>query len=885
MSWKRFVKRRWWDDERAREIESNNAIETAENISRGMPPPDAAAAARRKFGNVALIREEIHGMNTIASLESAWRDLRYAGRQFRLSPGFATVAIASLALGIGANTTIFQLLDAVLLRSLPVQNPQDLAEVKIVGGNRGMGLNQQYGELTRPLWQQIRDHQQAFSDMFAWSANERYVGQGSDMRRFRGLWVTGGFFRVLGVRPWRGRLLLPEDETACPPTKGVVSYSYWQRALGGRDLDADVKLVVNGDLVQIIGVTPPEFFGMAVGENFDIALPFCEPKEELRRDVFEVSVMGRLKPGWTIQKASAELNVLSPGIFEATVPPGRDPQTVETYKHFRLAAYPASGGVSQLRETYDRSLFLLLGITGLVLLIACANLANLMLARASARGHEIAVRLALGASRRRLLRQLLAESGLLAVLGAGLGAGLAAILSRSLIWSIAPEGQANDIRISTDWRVLLFTTAIAVLTCAVFGVAPAIRATRTAPGTAMKAGGRGTTADRERFSLQRTMVVTQISVSLVLLTGALLFVRSFRNLVTFDPGMRERGVTVAFLGFWQSHLAPGQWAEFQRQLLEEVQATPGVLKAATTTRVPLDGGSWEHGVRVGSMEGNSKFTWVSPDYFAVMAIPVVRGRGFNRNDTATSPRVAVVNRTFERRFLAGANPLGKTLRTAPEPNYPSTVYEIAGVIPDTKYSDLRGATPPMTFAPSTQNPNQGPWTQMMIESDLPAASVMAAVKSRIGAAHPGVIMEFSDFQKSIRDGLLQERLMATLSGFFGVLAAVLAMAGLYGVMSYTVARRRNEIGIRLALGAERRQVIVMVMRDAGRMLIIGLVIGAALALTAGRTASALLFGLTWYDPFTLLAACGLLLGIAAVASFLPARQAAKLDPMSALRYE
>jgi len=694
MSWRRFIKRRWWDEERAREIAAYLETETADNIARGMPPSEAAAAARRKFGNPGLVREEIYLMNTIGWLESTWQDLRYGLRTLRLSPGFAAVAIVSLALGIGANTAIFQLLDAVRLRSLPVQNPQELAEVKIVGGNHGMGLNQTYGELTRPIWQLIHDKQQAFSGMFAWSANQRYVGQGSEMRSFRGLWVSGDFFRVLAVRPWRGRLLMPEDAGPCPVTHAVVSYAYWQSHLAGREPGPSVKLVVNNDLVEIVGVTPPEFFGMSVGDNFDIALPFCQPKEELRRDIFEVSVMGRLRPGWTLPRASAEMQTLSPGIFEASIPPGRDPRTIEMYKHFRLAAVPAAQGVSWLRETYDSSLWLLLGITGLVLLMACANLANLLLARASTRERELAVRLALGASGSRLIRQLLAESALLAAAGTALGIALADSLSGVLVWAISTEGSSVNLNTAMDWRVLLFAAGVAILTCVAFGVLPALRAAQAQPASAMKAGGRGMTAGRERFSLQRLMVVTQISVSLVLRVAALLFVRSFRNLMTFDPGMRESGIVTGFLGFWQSNLPPGRWVEFKRELLDEVRATPGVLDAATTTNAPLLGPSWEHGVRVESVEGDSKFTWVSPGYFDTMGIPVVRGRGFNQNDTAASTRVAVVNRTFVRRFLGGADPIGHTLRTIQEPNYPSTVYEIVGVIPDTQYNATRNEITP-----------------------------------------------------------------------------------------------------------------------------------------------------------------------------------------------
>jgi predicted permease len=885
MSWRRFLKRRWWDEERAREIAAYLENETADNVARGMPLAEAAAAARRKFGNPALVREEIYRMNTIGWLESTWQDLRYGVRTLRLSPGFAAVAIVSLALGIGANTAIFQLLDAVRLRSLPVQNPQELAEVKIVGGNHGMGMNQQYGELTRPIWQLIQGKPQAFSGMFAWSANQRYVGQGSEMRRFNGLWVTGDFFRVLGVRPWRGRLLMPEDAGACPVTHAVVSYAYWQSHLAGREPGPDVKLIVNNDLVEIVGVAPPEFFGMSVGDNFDIALPFCQPKEELQRDIFEVSVMGRLKPGWTLARASAEMQTLSPGIFEATIPPGRDPGTIEMYKHFRLAAYPAAQGVSSLRESYDRSLWLLLGITGLVLLIACANLANLMLARSNTRERELAVRLALGASRARLVRQLLAESALLAAAGTALGIALAHALSGVLVWAISTEGSHVNLNTAMDWRVLLFATGVALLTCAAFGVLPALRAANAQPAAAMKAGGRGLTAGRERFSLQRLMVVTQISVSLVLLVAALLFVRSFRNLMTFDPGMRESGITTGFLGFWQSNLPPQRWVEFKRELLDEVRATPGVLNAATTTNSPLLGSSWEHGVRVGSVEANSKFTWVSPGYFDTMGIPIVRGRTFNQNDTATSTPIAVVNQTFVRKFLGGTDPIGQTFRSEQEGDYPSTLYEIVGVIPDTQYNDLRSQTPPMTFEPAAQLPAPGPWTGLMVHSNAPPAAIGATIKRRLASRHPDVIVELSDFQRDIRDQLMPERLMAMLSGFFGLLAAVLAMVGLYGVISFLVARRRNEIGIRLALGAERGQVVAMVMREAGRLLLIGVLTGAALSLVAGRGAGSLLFGLKPYDPLTLITAALLLALIAVAASFLPARRASKLDPMVALRDE
>jgi len=814
------------------------------------------------------------------------QDLRYGLRVLVKNPGFCAVAVLSLSLGIGANTAIFQLLDAIRLRSLPIQNPQELAEVQIVGGNGGMGVNPgKYPELTRPIWQEIREHHEPFSGVFAWTADGVSVGQGSETRWRRANWVSGEFFRVLGVSPWRGRMLSLEDESECPASRAVVSYSYWQSEMGGREVGSSDSLKIDGELVQVVGVTPPQFYGLAVGDSFDIVLPFCQPKEPLRRDVFDIAVMGRLRPGWNLRRASAWLDTVSPGIFEATAPTGRTPNSIETYKRFRLAAYPASGGVSQLRTQYNSSLYLLLGITGLVLLIACANLANLMLARASTREHEMAVRLALGASRARLLWQLLVESGLLAGGGAALGVVLAQWLSRILVWSLSTESNTLYLPLATDWRVLLFAASVAALTCIVFGAVPALRATHTEPLSAMKTAGRGLTSDLRHFSMQHTMVVTQITVSLVLLVGALLFVRSFRRLMTFDPGMREAGITAAIMAFQQSHVAPNAYAEFQRQLLEDVRSVPGVLGAATTTNLPLLGGSWEHEIHVGSVEGISKFTWVSPGYFETMGIHLITGRDFDQHDSVGSERVAVVNKTFVRRFLGGANPIGKALRTEQEGDYPSTVYDIVGVIPDTQYNDLRGETPPMAFAPASQFPAQGPWTVMMIHSNAPSAAVIATVKRKIAEKHPEIVTAAGDFQTWIHNGLVRERLMAMLSGFFGILAALLAIVGLYGVISYTVARRRNELGIRLALGAQPAQVVGMVMREAGRLLLIGVLAGTALSLVAGRWAGSLLFRLKPYDPTTLTLAIALLAVIASLASFLPARRASKLDPMEALRYE
>jgi predicted permease len=643
--------------------------------------------------------------------------------------------------------------------------------------------------------------------------------------------------------------------------------------------------VIDGHVAQVLGVTPPPFFGMVVGEQFDVAFPTCTPHNP-RREVFSFSVMGRLKPGWTTDRATQYFRSLSPGIFDATAPADYSAQAVAKYKAFRLAAYPSGAGVSALREAYDSSLRMLLAITGLVLLIACANLANLMLARASVRQREMAIRLAVGASRARLLRQLLIESGLLALGGAGLGVALAQPLSRLLVASLNTSHSAIQLAIAPDWRVLLFAVGVAGLTAMIFGTVPALRGAKADPITALKSGARGATGSRERFSMQRLMVITQIAVSMVLLVGALLFVRSYRNLMTIDPGMRENGITVGYFGFCMMDIKPENEAALKRQLLEQVRSVPGVQNAASTTNTPLGGSSWEHNVRLGTLEGASKFTYASPSYFATMGIPLLTGRNFTDDDTNASPFVLIVNQAFVRKYLGGTPPIGQAVHVMPEPRYPERTYQIVGTISDTKYGSIREETPPMAFAPAAQFPvtAEGPGMAMMIAAK-DTTSTTASVRGAIAARYPTMIMQFFDFQQGIRDNLVRDRMMAMLSGFFGLLAAVLVVVGLYGVLSFFVAQRRNEIGVRIALGARRLQVVGLILRDTVGMLMAGAILGIALALLAGRGASALLFGLKPWDAASLTFAFVLLSAIALIASWIPALRASRLDPVAALRAE
>jgi predicted permease len=868
------------------ELREHMRMHVDADVAKGMSPDEAIRKARLRFGNPMAVKERVDAEDAALGFESFLRDARYAVRGFVKSPGFTIVAVLTLALGIGANTAVFQLLDAVRLRSLPIPSPQELVELRLAKGNPGFGVSgSSFANFTIPMWQEVRRHHDPFSGVMAWKPADMLVGKLTDAKHIRGLEVSGEFFNVLGIAPWQGRLIEPQDEGPCEVSKVVASYAFWKSQMGGEPITPNTTIAVEGRTVQVLGVTPPGFFGMVVGDRFDLAYPTCTPPNP-RRELFLFSVMGRLKPGWTMERASAYLSALSPGLFEATAPTEYNAEAVKMFKSFRLAAYLAGGGVSTLREAYDSSLQLLLAITGLVLLIACANLANLMLARASARQREMAIRMALGASRRQLLRQLLIGSGLLAMSGAALGVALAQPLSRLLVRSLNTSQNTIQLSIATDWRVLLFAAGVAVLTCIVFGTIPAMRGTSVDPIRSLKSGERGVAGSRERFSVQRLLVVTQIAVSLVLLVGALLFVRSYRNLVTVDPGFRESGITVGYFGYETEKIKPENEVAFKRQLVDDVRSVPGVENAAATSNVLLIGGTWSHGVRVGTVEGGSRFTYVSPSYFATIGIPVMTGRSFAATDRADSPYVLIVNQAFVRKYFGEKQPLGRLVQVMPEPQYPARTYEVVGTIADTKYNDLRGAVEPMAFVPIAQLPEtaQGPWTAIMIASnDGPTA--ITAIRRTIAAKHPDMIMQFRDFEQGIRDNLVGDRMMAMLSGFFGVLAALLVVVGLYGVLSYFITQRRNEIGVRIALGAQRWQVIGLVMRDTVSMLMIGVVLGTALALIAGRAATTMLFGLKPYDIATLIFAIVLLAAIAVLASWLPALKASRLNPVDALRCE
>ncbi|HVP00404.1 MAG TPA: ABC transporter permease [Bryobacteraceae bacterium] len=826
-------------------------------------------------------------------LQNLYQDARHGLRLLLLNPGFALVAIISLALGIGANTAIFQLLDAVRLRMLPVQHPEQLATVRIDPFSGSGRFSTRYPQITNPQWELIRAQQQAFSGIFAWAPEQINLARGGEIRMANVIWVSGEFFDVLGVTPEAGRLLNTADDKRGCAAHAVASDGFARRQYGVPGAALERLLTLDGHPVDIVGVTRPEFFGVEVGRTFDVAIPICADPiirgEGARLDVrndWWLSIMGRLKPGWTVERASAQMTAISPALFEATLPPTYQADDAKTYLADKLKAFPAENGFSELREDASKPLWILLALAGLVLLIACANLANLMLARASAREKEIAVRLALGASRGRLIRQLLSESLLLACAGSLCGVALAGVLSRVLVAMISTGQDAVFLDLSADNRMLAFTAALAVFTCILFGLAPALRATRSSPAASMRASGRGLTTSRERFGLRRALVVAQVALSLVLLVGALLFTGSLRNLMNLNAGFRQDGILLTNLGFASLRVPKERRLEYRRQIIDKIRAIPGVAGAAHADIVPLSGSAWRQQIRIdGKKQPGSFLTRVTPGYFATLETPILAGRDFNDHDVATAVQVAIVNEAFAKKYYGGANPLGKIFGLEGDKGQPDKPFEVVGLVKNTKYQSLREEPETVAFFPEGQDKTPGEYANILIRSSLPLSGVMTAVKRSVAEISPEIDIEFHPFRTQIMDGLLQERLMATLSGFFGALAAVLAVVGLYGVISYMVARRTNEIGIRMALGADQGGIVRMILREALLLVGIGVVVGTGLSLAAGRAAASLLFGLKPYDPPTLLFAVFALGAVAVAASYIPARRAAGVDPVVALHEE
>jgi putative ABC transport system permease protein len=818
------------------------------------------------------------------------QDLRYGARQLRTNPGFTAVAVLSLALGIGANSAIFQLIDAVRLRALPVHDPQSLAYLDFAPkSNRSGWFSTRSARFTYTMWEQLHKSAEPFSDLIAWSTDRFNLSPGGEARWAESMYVSGNFFRVLGVQPILGRTFSAEDDQAdCGAPGAVISSGFWEREFGGDPGALGRTLTLDGRRFPVIGVTSPSFFGVEVGRRFDVAVPLCADMQKRRdlKDAWWLSAIGRLKPGWTVERADAYIKTVSPSFMEATMSPKYRPEMAQRFLKNKLAVTPGAAGVSGLRRQFGDPLWLLLAATGLVLLIACANVANLLLARASVRERELAIRQAIGASRGRLITQLLSESLLLAFLGTVLGVAFARILSQSLVAFLSTERNPVFVGLGVDLRMIGFTAGVATLCCLIFGLLPAIRATRAAPVTAMRAAGRGLSSGRERFALRRFLVTAQVALSLVLLVGALLFAGSLRKLLAVDAGFQADGLVAVSTDLRVGHYSEERLKAVSRELEERIQKASGVTSAGQVLLIPISGGGWDENVLSDKPDAKPKdcfFNVVGPGYLRTMGITLLAGRDLDDRDRGGAPKVAVVNEEFAKQVFGGGNPVGRVFRVQGSAGEPDRPYQVVGLIRNAKYYELREDPLPTAYWPAGQAEKSSDGPNFMARINGPARPALDSIKSAIAAVNPGAVIEFRPMSAQLKDSLALDRLMAALAVAFGVLAGVLAAIGLYGVIAYMVARRRNEIGVRIALGAGRGTVIGLVMREAAVLLVAGIVVGTGLSLWATRAARTLLFGLKPNDPATFVGAIALLALVALVASYAPALRAARVEPMQALR--
>jgi putative ABC transport system permease protein len=888
------------DREMRQEMREHLDLSTQRYLARGMSLAEARYAARREFGNIAVLEEQGRDARGAVWLESVRGDLRYAVRALRASPAFATVAILSLAIGIGANTAIFSLIDSVMLKSLPVVHPEQLVVVTVGDSASDSGLGakgQTFGNsvFTNPMWEQIRDRGSSFGSYAVSGTTSFDLASGGEARPAAGEWVNGDFFRTLGVHPAVGRLFTAADDKRGCPATAVLGYRFWQSELGGREDVVGRAISLSTVPFTIIGVTPPSFFGVDVGSTIQVFTPLCtEPLIRGKNSALDhrsswwLRVMARPTAGISPRRFSAQIRSISRAVFESSVPPSLVQNRAEFLSR-RLGATEGGNGMSVLRTQYSRALMALMAMVGLILVISCANVANLLLARAAARSREIAIRIAVGGSRVRIVRQLLTESILLALVGAVIGSFLAAWGSRFLIGMMASGRSPVALDLSIDVRVLGFTAVVSIATVVLFGVVPAWRGTNVDPHMAMKTGGRGQAEGYSRFRIGKALVVAQSALALILVVGAGLLVSTFRSLNSADPGFRSDGVLLASdVQFRKSAIPPSAYGATRRRLLEQFRAIPGVQAAAVVQITPVSGSTWNDAVvtsEFSSTDDEQRLSWfneVSDGYFKTMSTRFLAGRDFGSQDVVGSTSVAIVNRAMANRFFHNGSAVGKVYRIEDQGTQGPPV-TIIGVVQNTRYRTMRDTAEPIIYLPASQDSAPSAMANYVLKISGSATAIISQVKSIVGATDPRISLSFAPLTEQIARSLQRERILATLSGAFGTLALVLAMIGLYGVMAYTVARRRVEIGIRIALGAARSRVVRMVLGDVGRMMIGGIVIGGIGAFAGTRFLASFLYGVKATDAATILSAALILVVAAALAGAIPARRAARLEPVEALR--
>jgi predicted permease len=901
-------RRRKADLDFGEEMRMHLQLLTEQGMRRGMSPEEARSAAHRQFGNIPLLQQSRRERSSV-SLANLGRDLRFAARQLRRSPSLAAIAVISLALGIGANTAIFTIAKKVLLDNLPVKNPQELRLLTWVSSHQqpvppvwgdvaatqGGGLRST--AFSYPVLEELRKKTEVFEDLIAFKEIPMTVTVDGNPELIDGEMVSGNAFSALGVKPLFGRPLMSADD-AGPGTGpvAVISEGYWAERFARSNSVLGKTIFVNGVPVTVVGISPARFTGLQMGQETQIFVPLTMqpllvPREQLTASgsasllnnpqSWWVLILARLRPGVPEARAQAALDVVLRQKAMAELPRARG------MDQFHLQLQPGDRGLDYLRSEFAKSLYVLLALTGLVLLLACVNLANLLLARAATRQREMSTRLALGAGRLHILRQVLTESLLLAGMGGGVGLVLVYLGRHVIPRLLAAPSQPATLQVDFDWWALAFTSGLSLATGVLFGIVPAWQATRADVNTALKDADRAT-AGRHRMWLGKVLVIFQIGLSTILLIGAGLFVRTLANLSRTPLGFRADHVLLFRLNPPRTRYNDARMMAFYRQLQEKLATIPGV-HSVTMSNIAIIGdghsGSSFHvsGKPVETEAVRVQTNHVGVNFFQTMGIPILQGRGFDVHDTPASPKVAVVNRALARQFFPDENPIGQTFE-ADADDLKGPV-QIVGIAADTRYADLRSETPPTFYLPYPQTLEMG---RMVVEirTEADPGGVLSQVRSVVASMDRDLpLIEVRTMMEQIKATMSGERIFAQLTSGFGLLALVLACIGIYGIMAYTVARRTGEIGIRMALGAQAGQVLRMVLREASWMALAGVTLGVACALWLARFLSAMLYGLKSSDPLTLTSAATLLIIIALLAGFGPAWRASRVDPIRALRHE
>ena len=909
------------------EIHSHLDMQIEDNLRLGLSPDEARYEALRKFGGVEQVKESYRDRSSLSAVDSTLQDLRYALRTLQRSPGFAVVTVLTLALGIGANTAIFSLIDAILLRRLPVKQPEQLVLFRHADSRAVMT------RFAYSAYRQFREQNEVCSGVLAYHPLRLTVRvENSTEPAVAGQLVSGNYYSVLGVNAALGRTIAPDDDRAPGESPVcVISYDYWQRRFAGDPAVVGKIIHLSGAPFTIIGVTQPGFFGLEVGSSLDISVPLMMQQQVMPgiesfvdTDNDRFTVMGRLRPGGSMPQAHASLSVLYQQIVaEYASRYGGVKRSRASWLEERLVLEPGGQGVSELRRQFSRSLWVLMTVVTLVLLVACANVAGLLLAKAVARRREIAIRMALGAARCRLIRQLLTESLLLSGLGGLLGLLFAAWGTRLLLPLLSQGEFPAQLNLNPDARMLGFTVAVSALTGVLFGLAPAFQATRVDLHAAIKQDAPGMSQRGARLSFGQVFVIFQVAISLLLLVGAGLFVRSLQKLNQVDAGFVRKNVLVLKLEPVGSDNKSRQLGTRYDELLNRVEALPGVRVASLVGYSPMSRREW---LVMGDSVGNGSVMAVQgyfpqsgedmkihsmqvyPRSFAALGIPLVAGRDFNSEDvhawiqggggcSGASAKVGIINESMARRFFGDKSPIGRRFGFA-QPNgscrtgdvttvigVPGEI-EIIGVARDVKYTSLRNEGRAMFYLPFHQSNTRKGQMTLVVRTAGDPTSVAAAVQREARALDAQMPMyEVETLSTQVAASLHEERLLATLSGGFGLLALLVSCLGLYGLLSYAVTQRTKEIGVRMALGAARHDVLWLVFRDALRLVLLGVTLGLPAALAASRFVASQLFDVRPTDALTINAAILSMLAVAAVAGYLSARRATRVDPLVALRNE